>query len=126
MITVKAKKQTELEMKRRHRSGTGGTSAPGVNGHAKKPSQKSLGPLVESMSVDSQSRSPDESTPLSPNTSPIPAYSVSYHPSDHILPKPFQHGRDIAMSSQPAIPNTSDISEIFLAHIRRIVSAPRN
>src|SRR5579862_7669991 len=119
MITVKAKKQTELEMKRRHRSGTNNENMP--SGLGKK------GTSADVVSVDSPSRSPDEHVPMSPKSSPIPPYTLGYAPpTKPILPEPHHHGRGVSiLSPQSAQSNQSDISDIFLAQAHRRIPRRR-
>lgn len=112
MITVKAKKQTELATKRRNRpAGT-------VNG---KQSLLAQSVPPDAMSVDSAgSLSPHESIPLSPKSSPVPTYTYEYRPSDQSMPKPFHHGRvALPLSPQSAQSHSVDISDIFLAQTQR-------
>ena len=109
MITVKAKKQTELATKRRNRSG--------IPGHTKHNSGQEV--PQEAMSVDSDSQSQDG---YSPKSSPTPQYSYSYHPNgaDHPMPKPYQYARpNLPLSPQSGQSNPADISDIFLAQTRR-------
>jgi hypothetical protein len=112
MITVKAKKQTELEMKRRNRSGA--------------ETKKSAVPkeTTEIMSIDSRSPSPEDPVPLSPKSSPTSAYAYDYRASEgpH-LPRPYQHGRSLPsrMSPQSTKSNPAEISDIFLAQTQRMI-----
>ena len=112
MITVKAKKQTELAMKRKHRSST-------TSGHRKTHS-RSVQP--DTISVDSGSQSPDVEPPTSPRkSSPVQPFSHEPRRNERLIPKPFQHGR----SAEPYSPQTThsgptDISDIFLSQTRRI------
>ena len=118
MITVKAKKQTELATKRRAReeAGGGGVSASG----RKQSSPTRNGDTQDVMSVDSESQSPQESVPLSPKSSPIPTYSYEYRPMDHAHPKPYQLGRGtFPLSPQSAQSYSTDISDIYLAQSQR-------
>lgn len=116
MITVKAKKQTELEMRRRIRSG--GTGTP--NGHAKKPSAQ-----MSNMSVGSRTPSSEVGAPVSSRASPIPYQRE--RDTECILPRPFQHTRPILTPSErsprgvlsPTIPSSGEISDIFLAQTQR-------
>jgi hypothetical protein len=116
MITVKAKKQTELATKRKNR--------PGMNGNKLAVSGQNVPPSLEVMSVDSGSLSPhDGSVPLSPKSSPIPMYTYEYRPSEQAIPKPFGLARmPMPLSPQSAQSQASDISDIFLAQTRRIIS----
>ena len=109
MITVKAKKQSELASKRRHRSGLS------INGAQKPNAGEAAG---EVMSMDSASQSPEGNVPLSPKSSPIPMYSLPYPQNG---PKPFQHGRSVVptLSPSPTQANVTDISDIFTAQTRR-------
>jgi hypothetical protein len=117
MITVKAKKQTELEMRRRNRSG--GTTTP--NGHVKKSSAQ-----LSNISVDSRTPSPEAGAPVSSQASPIPY--PRERETEQIIPKPFQHIRPILTPSDrsprnvlsPAGQSSSgEISDIFLAQTQR-------
>ena len=115
MITVKAKKQTELATKRKNR--------PGVNGNKVAASGQNV-PHLDVMSVDSGSQSPhDGSVPLSPKSSPTPMYTYEYRPSEQTIPKPFGLARmPMPLSPQSAQSQPADISDIFLAQTRRIIS----
>ena len=114
MITVKAKKQTELEMRRRNRSG--GTGTP--NGHAKKSSAQ-----LSNMSLDSRTPSPDVGAPVSSQASPIPYQRET----ENVIPKPFQHTRPILTPSDrsprtvlsPSVQSSGEISDIFIAQTQR-------
>ena len=118
MITVKAKKQTELEVRRRNRTGGGGGTP---NGHAKKISSTHL----ETMSPDSRTPSPEPGAPTSSQASPIP-----YHREpEPVIPKPFQHTRPILIPSEkslrtvlaPSVQSSAEISDIFMAQAQRII-----
>jgi hypothetical protein len=103
MITVKAKKQTELEMKRRNR----GVST----------THKSNAPK-ETVEVDSRSASEDP-IPLSPKSSPIPTFSR--FSSQQVFPRPYQPGRPAPILSPQSPQSTpADISDIFLAQMHRM------
>jgi hypothetical protein len=110
MITVKAKKQTELEMKRRHRSGVSVEKRPVTQREA-----------MEIISTDSRSASPAD--PSSPKSSPISAYAYEYRRSDEpVVPRPYQHGRGVPiLSPVSAQSNPAEISDIFLAQTHRII-----
>lgn len=116
MITVKAKKQSELEIRRRNRSGGIGTP----NGHAKKSSAQ-----LSNMSVDSRTPSPEVGAPVSSQASPIPYQRE--RDTDYVIPRPFQHTRPILTPSDrsprvvlsPTIPSSGEISDIFLAQTQR-------
>ena len=118
MITVKAKKQTELATKRKNR--------PGMNGSKLATSGPNVPQSLDIMSVDSGSQSPhDGSLLLSPKTSPMPIYTYEYRPSEQTIPKPFGLTRmPMPLSPQSAQSQPADISDIFLAQTRRIVSRP--
>jgi len=115
MITVKAKKQTELEMKRRHRSG--------VSVEKKPVAQRET---MEIISTDSRSASPAD--PSSPKSSPVSAYAYEYRRSDEpVVPRPYQHGRGVPiLSPVSAQSNPAEISDIFLAQTHQYVSSFRN
>jgi len=116
MITVKAKKQTELQMKRQHKAEATPNST--VNRHHKTPSRHRTS--ADAMSVGSQSHSPEEHVPISPKSSPIPTYTLGYPPTKPTLPEPYQQARGVSiLSPQSAQSNTSDISDIFLVHAHR-------
>jgi len=132
MITVKAKKQTELAMKRKNRPSSG-------NGTA----SKTRDAQSDNMSVESAaSGSPPPSapippappqhhrpqpaiTPLSGKFSPTSAYTYEYRPSENVVPRPYQHGRMTLplspQSAQSAQSNPADISDIFLAQTQRTI-----
>ena len=114
MITVKAKKQTELATKRKNR--------PGINGN--KQTMQGQTQSLDVMSVDSGSPSPhDGSVPLSPKSSPIPMYTNEYRPSEQPISKSFGLTRmPMPLSPQSAQSQPADISDIFLAQTRRIIS----
>jgi hypothetical protein len=111
MITVKAKKQTELATKRRNRPGA---TPHGIRNHSTHLPQ-------DVISVHSgRSLSPHDSIPLSPKSSPVPTYTYEYRPNDQILPKPFHLGRaTLPLSPQSAQSHSADISDIFLAQTQR-------
>lgn len=109
MITVKAKKQTELATKRRHRSG--GAVNSGSRHHNSMPQ--------DAMSVDSGSQSPQE--PFSPKSNPIPRFAYENRTADPALPKPYQVGRpNLPLSPQSGQLGGGDISDIFYAQTKRI------
>ena len=131
MITVKAKKQTELALKRKNRSSN-------ANGTA----SKARDAQSDNMSVESASGSPLPSAPvpsappqhhrpqpaitsLSAKFSPTPAYTYEYRPSENVVPRPYQHGRITLplspQSAQSAQTNPADISDIFLAQTQRTI-----
>jgi hypothetical protein len=116
MITVKAKKQNELATKRRNR--------PSINGNKLATAVQNMPPSLDVMSVDSGSQSPQNgSVPLSPKTSPVPIYTYEYRPSEQAIPKPFGLTRmPMPLSPQSAQSQPADISDIFLAQTRRIIS----
>jgi hypothetical protein len=113
MITVKAKKQTELATKRRHRS-TGSFVGQAV---AKQPN------LIphDVMSIDSDSQSPREL--CSPKSSPIPRYSYEYRTmGEPTVPKPYQPGRpSLPLSPQSGQSTGGDVSDIFYTQTKRIL-----
>lgn len=111
MITVKAKKQTELASRRKNRP------AASTNGH--KQNVKGENMSMDVISMESASPSP-RPAPLSPKPSSEPTYIYEYHPSDQTMPKPFQLNRMPLPLSQSAQVNQADISDIFLAQTRRI------
>jgi hypothetical protein len=120
MITVKAKKQSELASKRRSRSG-----ALANSGKQTLSAKQRATPDVMSIDSGSQSHSPHNSGPLSPKSSPVPTYPYEYRSNDHTGPKPFQHNRAAQpLSPQSAPSNPVDISDIFLAQTQRIGLAP--
>jgi hypothetical protein len=110
MITVKAKKQTELATKRRNR--------PGLTANGK---HALSAQNVPSQEVDSSgSLSPRESIPLSPKPSPAPTYTYEYRPTEPNVPKPFHHGRmTLPLSPQSGPSHSMDSSDIFLAQTQR-------
>jgi hypothetical protein len=131
MITVKAKKQTELALKRKSRPSN-------VNGTMK---TKARDAQSDDMSVDStgsvspppqpQSQPPQHHrlqagptiTPLGAKFNPTSAYTYEYRPSENVVPRPYQHGRMTLplspQSAQSAQSNPADISDIFLAQTQR-------
>jgi hypothetical protein len=124
MITVKAKKQTELELKRRHKSvgGNSTSETPTPGGPAKKADANQ--PVTEmAPSIESESRSPDDHhAPISPKSSPIPPYTFGYPPTAKpLIPaEAYHHNRGLSvLSPQSAQSNLSDISDIFLAQTHR-------
>lgn len=108
---VKAKKQTELASKRRHRSGLN------VNG----PQRPAMHDTAEEvMSVDSASQSPEVAAPLSPNSSPIPLYTSPYPTNGPAAYKSFQQGPSVPpLSPSSTQSSVTDISDIYLAQTRR-------
>ena len=116
MITVKAKKQTELATKRKNR--------PSISGNKLAGSGQNVSQSLDVMSVDSGSQSPhDGAVPFSPNSSPMPMYTYEYRPSEQNIPKPFGVARvPLPLSPQSAQSQPADISDIFLAQTRRIIS----
>lgn len=129
MITVKAKKQTELEMKRKHKSEADtmhrdakrvAGEKRGAGGGGKQATSTTA--AAEVTSIESGSRSPDDHAPISPKSSPIPPYAFRYLPTaKQVIPEPYHHGRGISvLSPQSAQSNPSDISDIFLAQTYRI------
>lgn len=109
MITVKAKKQTELATKRRHRSG--GTTAGSGRPHTSRPE--------DVMSVDSGSQSPQG--PFSPNSSPVSRFGYEYRTAEPAIPKPYQLSRpSLPLSPQSGQLGGGDISDIFHAQTKRI------
>ena len=105
MITVKAKKQTELATKRRHRSE--GNTDNGARHHTSRPED------------DSGSQSPQES--FSPNPSANSRFGYEYRTAEHLVPKPYQVGRpSLPLSPQSGHVVGSDISDIYYAQTKRI------
>jgi hypothetical protein len=113
MITVKAKKQTELAMKRKHRSST-------ASGGHRKTHSRSL--QADTVSVDSGSQSPDVEPSTSPRKpSPVQPHSHEPRRNERLIPKPFQHGRSAEQySPQTTHSGPTDISDIFLSQTRRM------
>ena len=110
MITVKAKKQTELATKRKHRSGGIGTSS----------GKQSTSLPHDTMSVDSESPSPQEL--YSPKSSPTPRFPYEYRTAEPALPKPYQVGRpSLPLSPQSGQSTGGDVSDIFYAQTKRIL-----
>lgn len=96
-------------MKRRHKSGAPIPHRKPTHGHP------------APVSMDSRSQSPEDPVPLSPKSSPIPAYSYDYQTQDQMLPKPFQHGRvPPVLSPQSVQSNPTEISDIFLGQAHRM------
>lgn len=114
MITVKAKKQTELEIRRRNRS-AGRTP----NGHTSKASMQR-----STMSLDSRTPSPEPGEPASSDDGNMIPYHRDPEP---VIPKPFQHTKPIFTPSEksrtvslPSAQPSTEISDIFMAQTQRI------
>jgi hypothetical protein len=133
MITVKAKKQTELASKRKNRSSN-------VNGDVKTrdaqsdnmsvDSRRSVSPVPAPAPVIQHHRPPQGTaiTPLSSKFSPT-AYTYEYRPSETVVPRPYQHGRMTMplspQSAQSQQSNPTDISDVFLAQTQRTLPRVR-
>jgi hypothetical protein len=110
MITVKAKKQTELASKRRHRASDSRTT----NGE-RRPST-----VPEDPSTESRPPSPADSNTFTPRASPSPQL---IRPAEPFGPSPRQFSRTYSAPLMPthvANPNPADIADIFVAQTRRI------
>ena len=116
MITVKAKKQTELEIRRNRRAGRIS------NGHAKKTSMQRSSP----MSLDSRTPSPEHGEPASSEIDDASPIQERPDP-EPVIPRPFQHAKPIFTPSDksrtvslPSVQLSTEISDIFMAQTQRI------
>lgn len=139
MITVKAKKQTELASKRKNRpsiaNGIKVRDAQSDNmsvdsaGSVSPPPQQQ--PPTQQQQQQHRPQAGPAITPLSAKFSPTAAYTYEYRPSENVVPRPYQHGRMTLplspQSAQSAQSSPADISDIFQAQTQRTVpdTSPR-
>jgi hypothetical protein len=127
MITVKAKKQTELASKRKNRSSNANgdvKTRDAQSDNMSVDSRRSASPAPAPAPVIQHQRPPQGTaiTPLSSKFSPT-AYTYEYRPSETVVPRPYQHGRMTMplspQSAQSQQSNPTDISDVFLAQTQR-------